>query len=349
MGQTSGSNERILTEAARWYARLGASDCTLEERARFERWLQRDPAHAEAYAASEAFAESVDRMASLDDRLQAMAEEAFEQSAHEQPAQEHLAAGRPAQRRWYVPASLAASVLVAFAGAHFIGLTKSSEAPAVAYSAPADARRDVMLADGSVVHLDVASEISVRMSSSKRDIVLVDGRALFEVAHDSSRPFTVAAGRSRTTALGTKFQVQREGQSVLVTLAEGSVAVSGDASPAPKWSEKLIPGEQISLTTDAQRGGKRNVDAQMATSWSRGRLAFRGTPLAEAIEEVNKYADRKIRLGDPQLAQMPVGGNFIAGETELIVSAFAAALPIRVVDAGSGEILLFRRYKTDLP
>ncbi len=71
-------------------------------------------------------------------------------------------------------------------------------------------RRDVTLADGSVVHLDVDSEINVSFSSGHRDITLVNGRALFEVAHDASRPFVVSAGQSHTTALGTHFQVQRE-------------------------------------------------------------------------------------------------------------------------------------------
>ncbi len=101
------------------------------------------------------------------------------------------------------------------------------------------------------------------------------------------------------------------------------------------------------LTSDAQQAERRTVDAQMVTSWSRGRLVFRGTPLSEALEEVNRYGDRKVRLGDPELARMPVGGNFIAGETDLIVSAFAAALPLRVVDGGAGEIILFRRYRAD--
>ena len=90
---------------------------------------------------------------------------------------------------------------------------------------------------------------------------------------------------------------------------------------------------------------KTTVDSYMATSWSRGRLVFRGTPLGEAIEEVNRYSTRKVRLADPSLASLPVGGNFIAGDSELILSAFAAALPLRSVDGGGGEILLFRRYE----
>jgi hypothetical protein len=34
---------------------------------------------------------------------------------------------------------------------------------------------------------------------------------------------------------------------------------------------------------------------------------------------------------------------------ELIVSALAAVLPLRVAEDSTGEIILFRRYKTDVP
>jgi transmembrane sensor len=115
------------------------------------------------------------------------------------------------------------------------------------------------------------------------------------------------------------------------------------------WSERLTPGEQISLNADGHVHEKRAVDTQAVTSWSRGRLVFRSTPLADALQEVNRYGHRKVRLGDADLADLPVDGNFIAGETDLIVSAFAAALPLRIAEGDVGEIILFRRYEADAP
>jgi transmembrane sensor len=73
---------------------------------------------------------------------------------------------------------------------------------------------------------------------------------------------------------------------------------------------------------------------------------FRATPLAVAVQEINHYAARKVRLGDPQLASLVVGGNFVAGDSESVVAAFAAALPVRVVDGG-GELILFQRYEAE--
>jgi transmembrane sensor len=90
---------------------------------------------------------------------------------------------------------------------------------------------------------------------------------------------------------------------------------------------------------------RRSVDLQHAISWSLGRHSFRGTPLAAAIEEINRYAVKKVRLGDPSLAALPVAGNFITGDSELIVDALAAVLPLQAVAGDGDEILLFRRYE----
>ena len=282
-----------------------------------------------------------------------MADEAFAMGADDE---QHWSAGEGRRdpggarraRRWLVPAALAASIVVALVCVQLSGYFATAARP-LTYASSDQTRRDVTLADGSLVHLDVDSEISVSFSPAHRDITLVNGRALFEVSHDASRPFVVSAGKSYTTALGTHFQVQRQSQHVLVTLTEGSVAVTGDWAQS-SWSEKLSPGEQISLSADDGRvHEKRAVDTQAVTSWSRGRLVFRGTPFAEALQEVNRYGRRKVRLGDPDLADLPVDGNFIAGETDLIVSAFAAALPLRIAAGDVGEIILFRRYKADVP
>lgn len=322
-------------EAARWHARLQAGDCTEQEQIEFARWRER-PANARAYARAEQVTTRIDRMLELDARLQALAEQAYQPNARHKRV-----------NRWTVPAALAAGIALAAVAVNF-----SSQwlhpSPAVMSYDTAGARRTLTLDDGSVVQMDVATRLEVRMSEQRRQVQLLSGRAMFEVAHDKTRPFSVTAAGARTTALGTRFQVQSEHGQVLVTLAEGSVAVD-DGLLASSWNERLQPGEQLSFDARSNAIDKHTVDLQHATSWSRGRHVFRGTPLSEAIDEINRYAQRKVRLGDPlgdpALAALPVGGNFLTGDSELIVEAFAAVLPLRVVVGGGDEILLFRRYE----
>jgi transmembrane sensor len=324
--------DRPLQEAARWHARLQAVDCTAQERAAFESWRNGHPDHASAYERAQRLTANIDRLMLSDPRLQALAARAYTAAAAKRPAS-----------RWTAPATLAASLALAVVAVQFGSQLLGSQSATVAYDTAAQ-RRSVTLEDGSTVQMDVATRIEVRMSGQRRELQLLAGRALFEVAHDAARPFSVTAAGARTTALGTRFQVESVDERVVVTLAEGSVAVDSDSS-ASGWREKLAPGEQLSVDARHSAVAKHNVDLQQVTSWSRGRHAFRGTPLAEAIDEINRYADRKVRLGDPSLAGLPVGGNFISGDSERIVDALAAVLPLRVVLGAGDEILLFRRYE----
>jgi len=329
------NRERTLQEAARRYARLHAIDCTQDEKDATTEWLAECPEQRRAYELADRVSANVSALAQderLGHKLRALTDEAYAARAVQPP------------RTWRVGVGLAASLLVAVFLWQGSSSTVTSSPQSVAYESTGHERRAVKLDDGSTVELDVDSHIAIRMSDERREIELISGRALFEVAHDSSRPFSVTAAGSRTTALGTKFQVWLDDANVEVTLAEGSVAIdrSERSATGEAWSERLRPGEQISIDTATQRRQRRVVDVNMILSWMHGRHIFRGTPLHAAIDEVNRYATRKIRLGDSSLANLSVAGNFIVGDSEAIVEAFAAVLPLRAVESGDREIVLIR-------
>jgi transmembrane sensor len=145
-------------------------------------------------------------------------------------------------------------------------------------------------------------------------------------------------------ALGTRFQVALGAQDVTVTLAEGSVAVSMQGVGG--FTEVLRPGEQLQMSTDRGDRKRHDVDTDMVLGWSSSRLVFRGAQLAEVLDEINRYATVKLRLGDDSLRDTPVGGTFTAGaDSAQVAAALAAALPLNAVQVGSSEIVLFRRYE----
>lgn len=321
-----------VEEAVRWAARLASADCTAEERAAFEQWLTAVPAHADAYAAVLRVGRAVDRLAA-DARMQALTAQMMAMGDYDPDAE----VARPQCRRRRIPLPWAAGIAASIVVAVVVAASVTSAPKPSVYTTVAGERRSVVLGDGSEVQLDVSSEILVRMTRSQRRVELVEGRALFEVAHDTLRPFSVKADDLVVTALGTRFQVQKQDERTVVTLAQGSIAVTAGVAHR---SERLIPGEQLSLSVQG-RAVKRQVDPDSETSWARGRHIFRETSLAEALVEINRYAARKVRLGDPALARLTVSGNFIAGDSEQIVKAIAAVLPLRVVGGGDGEIVLF--------
>lgn len=320
----------VRKQAESWYARLMAPDCSLQDRDAFEQWCSR-PGHAVAYATLERLLASVDALVDSDPRM-----ESLMQRARGRPA---LSARRP--RRWRAWATAACAVLAVLLGLRF-GPVLLSEPEQVQY-ATAGQGSTIALADGSSVQLDVASRIAVSLGNKRRSVELLQGRAVFDVAHDAARPFVVRAGDGSVTAVGTRFQVQRQGDGVVVTLAEGIVAVSRrDAQDGSRHVAHLRPGEQLRWSGQNAAWTLRPADTEAALSWTRGRLIFHGTHLADVVTEVNRYSTRKLVLADPALADLPVHGNFLAGDAGAVVAALQAVLPVRVDDSGR-EIRLYCR------
>lgn len=327
------TNKMAVMQAARWYARLQAADCTENERQAFRDWLARDDAHAHAYAATERVANGVSQRLTADPRLRALAGAALESQ-------------RPARARWGWAAALIVSIgLGASAVSRFDAPT--AQVGTEAYANSSRQQQTIQLPDGSTVHLDVGSRIDVQLSKAERRIELLGGRAYFEVAHDASRPFSVSARGARTTALGTRFQVALLDQAVSITLLQGSVAVA-DTGNGAQWREMLAPGEQLNFDVSTRARERRIVDIEVTTGWLQGRLIFKDTPLSEALAEVNRYAAVKLRLGDASLGSIAIGGNFAAGsDSEGLVNALVAVLPVKSVRTGADEIVLFPRYETE--
>jgi transmembrane sensor len=327
MDQTT--SESGMEEAARWHARLTAGDCTPAERRAFQAWLAQDESHALAWQRALQVARRVSRLAQVDPRLRDL-------MASDQANARRMAA------RWRAAAALVAAMgLATLAALHG---RMGNPVPATEHYANTGMQQQVVdLADGSRVHLDVGARLDVQLTSSARRLELIEGRAYFEVAHDTTRPFAVDAAGVRTVALGTRFQVAMATGRVVVTLAEGSVSVTAQRPDA--WSEVLRPGDQLQSDAAAGERISHDVDMPAAVGWSSNRLVYRSTPLAQVLDDINRYASVKLRLAEDALGTQPVGGTFIAGaDSNKVAAALAAALPLNAVQVGAREIVLFRRY-----
>ncbi|MEH3160166.1 MAG: FecR domain-containing protein [Sphingomonas taxi] len=65
----------------------------------------------------------------------------------------------------------------------------------------------IRLDDGSTVTLGAQTVLTVGFTRERRQLALERGEALFEVAHDRSRPFVVQTPFGAVTAVGTAFDV----------------------------------------------------------------------------------------------------------------------------------------------
>ena len=330
----------IVSQAAQWYTRLNAPDCTHAEHEMFKAWLSGGYQREQAYKSVVDAASLVSEKLNSDPRLQALLSNALDESSAKKTTTTWLS----------VKAGLyAAAVVVLFGIAAFFTFGREPIGdlnPTEYYANNELSKQRFELSDGSIVDLDVGATLTVVMSAKERQLVLETGRAFFAVAHDKTRPFSVSKGTTQVVALGTRFQVDiaPENQALSVTLAEGSVAVTSSAQ-ADTWRELLVPGQQLLIDNVLHRRQILQVKTDAVTSWSTGFLVFDGTPLRKALDEVNRYAKVKVVLGDHSLAEIPIAGNFIAGgNTSDFVDTLAAVLPIRSARTGANEIVLFEKY-----
>ncbi len=311
--------------AAFWFAKMRSDVVPRRDLARFNAWLDSDPANQRAYEGHKEFWDSLESIAG-DDKVIELRREA-------------LATGQERRGRgWHLVALAASIAIVALCGLFLFRFDATPVAGSNAVTANAEdatiyrtnvgQRATVTLADGSVVELNTDSLVEVRYAGDRRDIRLLRGQALFRVAKDEARPFVVEAADQRITALGTEFDVRFRRGEVRVTLVEGRVTVEREAPQhAAVQMTELAPGQQLVARAD-QPATVAQTNVQQAVSWSTGRLIFNDEPLGEVIEEINRYSTRKILLEDPSLANLKVSGVFQAGSMHGFVTALDAGFPV---------------------
>jgi len=78
---SEGEMDRTNEEAAKWYARLHAPDCSLRDREEFDLWLNANPQHERAFRKLEGLLRAMDALGATDPRFAEIAERALTDSA----------------------------------------------------------------------------------------------------------------------------------------------------------------------------------------------------------------------------------------------------------------------------
>jgi transmembrane sensor len=204
------------------------------------------------------------------------------------------------------------------------------------YATARGEQRRLLLGDGSRLVLDTDTQITVRLTRERRQIVLDRGRAYFDVAPNPHRPFAVVAGTHEVVALGTAFDVTSESGAVSATLEHGQIAVSGDATELNDYV--LSPGDRIIFAADGATTRDR-PDIALTMAWRTGRLGFDRETLATAIAEMNQYSSEPLVIGDPAIAHLVISGLYTAGDNEAFAKSVSALLPV-TAEIGPKEIIL---------
>jgi transmembrane sensor len=327
-----------LEQAAAW--RIALAERGIETSADFESWLAQDQNSA-AWARVQApwtflseHAAAPEMMAARRDALD---------YAHQQ-SRARYDRPRARWRTFAIAASLLLSVLCS--GSYWYATSPD------VYETGVGERRIVKLADGSSMTIDAGSLIKVWLERSARKVELLRGQARFDVAHDTSRPFSVHAGDRTVVATGTSFNVDLLGSRLLVTLIEGSVLVLPDRAGGPSARQggaappqvRLSPGQQLMAVamqgTEAQVS---EVSVDKTTAWEAGELVADDERLGTIVERINRYSARPILIEDQSVRDLKISGIFKFDDSMTFTNAVSEYLPVIASTGPDGSIRLRRR------
>ncbi len=333
--------EHAAREAAAWWCiRLSENDMTPAEWREFDTWLAQ-PGNADLLQRAAGIWEATGEVGNWPNMI-ALRAEALTDVAKATRRRCWLTVTPrwvnriPARSAWAMAASLVLAITV--------GMTWLAMRP-VAYATEIGERQVAVLDDGSRVSLDAATKVNVRMKEAGRQVELLEGRAKFDVAKDPQRPFTVAAGDKLIVAVGTSFSVELIDGEVRVILYEGQVDVrdrnGASAAKAAPRRYRLKAGSELVETVGASAPAKiSQPDLTQSLSWEQGLINFDREPLTRAVERMNRYSPRPIRVADPRLEGVAIDGMYKAGDTEAFVDGVAAIYPVRRRQDASGTVVL---------
>jgi len=338
MTQKPLKNQQVAEEAASWAVTLDAGSLTTEEKRALAEWLTQSALHVDELLLATSL------MAGLDDvdskksiSIEALLAEAapnvvpLQTQTTAAPANITISSQR---KKWWgfsfnqIAASFALLIIASVAF-----LDNITQQPGqIAFATQTGEQRSITLADGSIVHVNTRSSISVQYGETERVIEMLRGEALFEVAHDPKRPFRVHTGTTIAEAVGTTFNVRNINGQTKVAVVEGKVAVSSSQSSLdtpdaektsgnppttsqPNQSGQLLEaGELVEVNKNGHILAVTVPDMETITAWRMRKLVFKSDTLSKIAAEFNRYNREQIYLDDESVAEIEFSGVFAADD-----------------------------------
>lgn len=301
------ANSRAIDEAADWLARIHGNALSEEETKAWEQWLKQSPEHQRVWQRAEQLARQFGRI-----------EPKLGIPVLDRP--------RTGVSRRKLLGTITALALVP-SGA-WLGLQLFSAQPLNSYRTATGERREVLLADDSLVVLNTDSALDVKFNSEQRLLEHHSGEIFVQTASGNAAltklPFVVATESGRLRALGTQFAVRNDDVGTRVSVFEGAVEVVTRDTSA---TILVGPGQQLTFT--ARTVGELTQVQAGSDAWRDGVLYAQGMRLADFTRELARYRPGLLHCS-PAVGNLAVSGAFQLADTDKILQLLADTLPVKI-------------------
>ncbi|MBB3101713.1 DUF4880 domain-containing protein [Azomonas macrocytogenes] len=290
-----------IEQAIEWHARRSSGAFDTVDQQRFQRWLEADPGHGEAWN-------------SLQQRLQQRL------SPLSGPATRQALQAPRTSRRSLLRGALALGGMATCA--HLLSRPGMPLSGWNADFRTATAERQhLVLADGSRLLLNAETAIDVELSETMRSVTLIEGSLIAE-APAQERPFRLACryGEARLSAGRCLLEIRDkaahlwmlEGESTLYSLGEDVQLMAGQGAQLDANGLHILPASPVD-----------------PAAWSRGLLEVHDQSLKTVIERLRPYHPGVLQVAE-NAAELRISGVFNLDDSEKALQALADILPLRI-------------------
>ncbi len=284
-------------------------------------WLEADPRHRQAY----------DEIAQTWDAFDHVARPVLARDHATRPGPA-LAQGRRTGWTWFgnarhtiATAALAFSLLCAGGWYWHDNTVQFSQSIHTAQAG----QREVTLPDGSALTLNQNTHLEVAFYPRRREVVLLQGEAFFEVATRHGDPFQVTSGDTRIHVVGTAFNVRTSASALYVKVREGTVKVERRARNGNQV-EILNAGDGVEAEGRNDVLKRSSSEPEAAGSWRTGQLVFRNVSLYEVADELRGYLGEPIEVVGRQVRNHRLSGFASTANPQDFLQALPQLLPVSV-------------------
>ncbi len=286
----------VLAQEARiWLHRLKSGTATYWDVQAFQRWQQTSAEHRQAFDEAK--------------RQWQLMHPAIDTLLHTDPAFADLQQPSPSRfslsRRAFLGAGLGATAVAGIAAftAHQALWPGIGDWQAD-YRTGTGEQRTVTLADSVSVMMNTGTRIQRQESDGRAvGMVLLSGEAAIDLT-GADKSFNVVAGKGRSIARMTRFEVLSLDDKVRVTCIDGIVQVEH-----PNGTRLLHTRQQIVYNSHLV-SEVASVDIAVTSAWRHGELVFKHTPLPAMLAEINRYRPGHVFLMNTPTGDIRLSGRF---------------------------------------
>jgi ferric-dicitrate binding protein FerR (iron transport regulator) len=212
--------------------------------------------------------------------------------------------------------------------------TLEADTTSVTRVAPLGKKVTILLADGSEIKLNSGSSIKIYQDFTKQRFVRLQGEAFFTIARDTLRPFVVEANATKTTVLGTSFNINTFDSSTQITVASGKVLVQNELAHA-----FLLPNQQAIILHKQAPIKTSTTDAESVAAWSNNILLFQQTNMRNVATQLERWYGVTVVVNDV-LANKTISGKFRNENMHTVLEAITYSLQAKYT-VNSNQIKIY--------